>query len=64
VVEIDEGVGRPDFLPQLFARDYCARVFQQNPEDLEWLLLQPDPGSIFFAQFSRELVQLVAPEAN
>jgi hypothetical protein len=36
----------------------------QNPKDLERLFLQPDPGSIFFAQFSRVLVDLEAPEAN
>jgi hypothetical protein len=54
---------------QIFCRnssrwDDRARVFQQNPEDVEWLLLQSDPGSIFFAQFSRLLVQLEASEAK
>jgi hypothetical protein len=64
MVKIHEGVGWPDFLPQLFPQNYRARVFQQNPEDLEWLLLQSDSGSIFFApQFSRTLVQFEAPEA-
>jgi hypothetical protein len=50
-------------LPQVLARDYFAWVFQQNPQDLEWLFLQPDSCSVL-AQFSRVLLQLEASETN
>jgi hypothetical protein len=63
VIEIHKSVGRPDFLPQVLARDYFAWVFQQNPEDLEWLFLQSDSCSVL-AQLSRMLLQLEASETN
>ena len=63
VIEIHKSVGWPDFLPQVFACDYLARVFQQNPQDLEWLFLQADSCSVL-AQFSRVLLQLEASETN
>jgi hypothetical protein len=63
VIEIHKSVGWPDFLPQVLARDYFAWVFQQNPQDLEWLFLQPDSCSVL-AQFSRVLLQLEASETN
>jgi hypothetical protein len=63
VIEIHKSVGGPDSLPEFLAGDYIARLFQQNPEDLEWLFLQPDSGSIL-AQLSRMLLQLEAPETN
>jgi len=42
VVKIDEGIGRPYPLPNLFAGHYLPWLFQQNLQDLERLLLQPD----------------------
>ncbi len=52
MIEINESIGRPDFLAQLFARYDPARLFQQNPENVKGLLLQPDSGSIILEQFS------------
>jgi hypothetical protein len=40
MVEIDKGVGRPDFGPQFFARDQIAGTLQQGREHLERLTLQ------------------------
>src|SRR5205823_5072797 len=47
LVEINKGVFRPYPLPQLFASDQLARVFQQNGTDLKGLARQCHPHSIF-----------------
>jgi hypothetical protein len=64
VIEINEGVGWPDLVPQLIPRDDLARTFQQDSENLEWLILQPIALSALFAQFSRLLVEFETREAN
>ena len=46
VVEIDERVGRPDFLPQIVAGDDLSGMLQQSRENLEGLFLEPDAGAI------------------
>src|SRR6202007_2784559 len=63
VIEINEGIGGPNILAQVFARNDPARLFQQNPKNLERLLLQADPGSVLLAQFSGLRVQFKAREA-
>lgn len=40
VVEVNEGIAGPELLPQFFARHHLARAFEQDKEDLKWLLLQ------------------------
>jgi hypothetical protein len=64
LVKIGEGVRRPDSPPQLFPRDDLTRMFQQNSEDLKWLFPQTDALSVFFAQFSRILVEFEARKTN
>jgi hypothetical protein len=51
VIEIHKSVRGPDSLAEFLAGDHVARVFQQNLEDLKWLFLEPDSGSIL-AQLS------------
>jgi len=55
VIEIDESVGRPDLLPQIFARNHAAGVFQQNGEHLKGLLLQAQASAVL-AEFSSRQV--------
>ncbi len=45
VVKVDEGIGRPILIAQLFACDYFARSLQQNSEYVEWLFLELDPDA-------------------
>jgi hypothetical protein len=63
VIEVNEGIRRPDLLAQFFAGDYFARMLQKNAEDLQRLVLQPDPGSVA-AQFSTLVVQFECTKAN
>ena len=43
VVKLDERVGRPEPLADLFPCDQFTRTIQQHPEDLEGLVLKFDP---------------------
>src|SRR6266702_2465916 len=63
VIEVYEGVGRPNILPQFLAGDDFARALQENLQNLEWLFLQPDLDSLP-AQFSGIFIQLKSPEAD
>jgi hypothetical protein len=63
VVEVDEGVGRPEFLLQLFARDHLAGALQQQRQDLKWLLLQAQLDSVL-AQFARVEIELKHSKAR
>ena len=51
VVEIDESVGGPEFLLELFARDDFASAFEKQGENLERLALQAELDAAF-AQFA------------
>ena len=51
VVEIDEGVGRPEMLAQLLARDHLPGVLQQQEQNARRLFAQLDDRAIA-AQFS------------
>jgi hypothetical protein len=42
VVEVHEGVTRPELLPQLLTRDQLTRPLQQQSQDPERLLLERD----------------------
>jgi hypothetical protein len=57
VVEIHEGVGRPEFLAQLLARYNIASALQEQGENLKRLLLQTKPGAVL-AQFAGGEVEL------
>jgi hypothetical protein len=61
--KVHEGVSRPEFLTQLFARNQLAWLFEKAGEDLDWLPLQPD-----FAALLRQLpgtqVKLEKPESQ
>src|SRR6267378_4322373 len=47
VIEIDERIGGPDFLPQVVACNHASGIFQQNAEDLKGLLLQTQASAVF-----------------
>src|SRR5208282_3554847 len=51
VIEIDEGVGRPDFFAQVVAGDNLTGILQQGSEDLKGLFLKPDASAVL-AQLS------------
>jgi hypothetical protein len=57
VVEIHEGVGWPQLLAQLFARDHLAGALEQQGQHLKGLLLQAQLRTIL-AQLARGEVQL------
>src|SRR2546427_4776331 len=63
MVEVDKGVGGPDFLLQFLPGDDLPRTLQENLEDLEGLLLKFDLGALF-AQFAGLEIQRKYPEAN
>ena len=51
MIEIDEGIGRPDCFAQVVARDDLTCVLQERGEDLKRLFLQPDASPVL-AQLS------------
>jgi hypothetical protein len=63
VIEIHEGIGGPQLLPQFLARHRLAGTLQQQAKDLEGLLLNLDPESVF-AQVAGAQVGLERSEAN
>jgi hypothetical protein len=63
MVELDNGLVRPEALPNLLARDYFAGRFEKHLQDLEGLLLESNPVSLF-AQFAPSTVQLEWAEAH
>jgi hypothetical protein len=63
VIEIDKGVGRPDFFPQLVAGDDLAGILQQRREDLKGLFLEPDASAVF-AQLSGSQVNFKNAKAQ
>jgi hypothetical protein len=63
VIEINEGVGWPQFGTQFFSRDQFARAGQEQRQNLEGLVLEPDFGAVP-AKFSGAEVSLKYPEGN
>jgi hypothetical protein len=51
VIEVDEGIGRPEMLAQLLARDHLPGVLQQQEQNARRLFPQLDESAIA-AQFS------------
>jgi hypothetical protein len=62
VVEVNEGVGRPQAMAKIIPGDHFSRLLQQQGEDLQRLLLQLHLQSIP-AQLSGAKVNLKRPEA-
>src|SRR6185503_16670209 len=62
-VEIHEGVGGPELLPELLARHDVARVREEQEEDLERLVGEPGLQALL-AQLARLDIQLEGSEAN
>ena len=56
MVELDNRVVGPEFLPDRLTGYDLTRTFQQHLEDLEGLFLEPDAVSVF-VQFARFEVQ-------
>jgi hypothetical protein len=46
MVEVDEGVCRPEPFAHLLASDYLAGTIEQHCENLEWLFLEPNFGAV------------------
>ena len=63
MVEIDEGVGRPELLLQLLPGDHIAGTLQQHGQNLEGLLLEFDPQPVP-AQLAGVQVGLKGAEAD
>ena len=59
MVEVDEGVGRPETIANLVAGDDFAGFFEQQGEDLERLVLQLDAEAVL-AKFTGAQVEFVA----
>jgi hypothetical protein len=43
VLEVDEGLCRPEFIPQFLTRDQFPRSLQQHLQDGQWLAFQAHP---------------------
>ena len=63
VVELDEGVGRPQLLTQFFTGDNLARPLEQDDKQAERLVLEIDLEP-FLAQFRRGEVHFEDAEAE
>ena len=63
MIEIDEGIGRPDCFAQVFARDHLTGILQQGSEHLKRLFLKPDTSAVF-AQLSGGQVDLKDAKAQ
>ena len=63
VVEVDEGVRRPDFALQFLAAYDLARSPDQNLQDLQRLILQFELGPVA-TQFSRGDIKFKFAEAD
>ena len=50
VIEIDKNIGRPEASPEFLTRHDLARAFEEQRQDLNWLLRQPNLCAV-----SREL---------
>jgi hypothetical protein len=46
VIEIDVGVFRPEFSPNLFAIHNISSTMEQQGKNLKWLLLDSDPDTM------------------
>jgi hypothetical protein len=46
MIEVHEGIGRPQLLPQFVACHHLARVLQKQGQDPEWLVLNLDLQSV------------------
>ena len=57
MIELDNRFVRPKSISKLLARDYLAGGFEEHSQNLERLLLEPDPASLF-AQFAPSKIQL------
>ena len=62
VLEIDERPGRPQTLPQFFARHDVARAFEHHRQNFERLILKPDADAAL-AQFARAQVDFESPKS-
>src|SRR5262249_32290811 len=63
LIEVDERIRRPDFLPQLLPRDERARASEQHAEDLERLRRQTHAARTA-SQLSGPRVQREGAELN
>jgi hypothetical protein len=63
MIEIDESVGRPKLLAQIFAGDNFSRPLNKVREELKWLFLQSDLAPAL-AKFSGSQVHFEDAEAN
>src|SRR5580704_19796818 len=57
VVKVDKGVRGPKSGPKLLAGDDLTRIFEQDGQDLKWLVLELDPLAVL-AQFGGGEIRL------
>jgi hypothetical protein len=63
LVELDKSVGWPDAVLEFIAGDDPTRLFEQNAEDLEGLVLESDTRAVF-AELTRLPIQLKGAETH
>jgi hypothetical protein len=63
VIEIDEGIRRPELLLQVLTRDQLSRSFKQRCQNMQRLFLQLYPLSPL-AQFSGVKIDLESAETD
>jgi hypothetical protein len=63
MVEIDKRARRPQSRSQFSPANDFSGTFEQDPEHLEWLILQLDPQAVF-AQLSSVKVRFKCAESN
>ena len=61
VVEVSEGVGRPQFLSQLLSRHHLTGTLQQTNENLERLILKLDLAAVL-AELTRPQISFKGPK--
>jgi hypothetical protein len=63
LIELDNRLVRPEALPNLLPRNYVSGGFEKHSQDLERLLLESNPASLF-PQFAPPQVQLKWAETH
>ena len=63
MIEVDEGVGWPEAVAELFAGDDLAGFLEEQGKDLEGLVLELDSDAVL-AEFAGAEVELEAREAQ
>ena len=63
MIEINKNIGRPEASPEFLTSHDLARAFEEQRQDLNWLLVQPNLCSVPGELASPE-IELKQAEAN